>query len=108
MDLTRKDVPFQWDHDQDAAFEALKHALTKVPILQVYDDELKHEVWVDNSDYAVGAMLVQEVSGSPGQWLPVEYISHRLSATEQNYHANDREFMAILSALCCCHHFLIG
>ena len=33
MNLTRKDVPFQWGHDQDAAFEALKHALTKAPIL---------------------------------------------------------------------------
>ena len=108
MDLMHKDVPFQWDHDQDAAFKALKHALTKVPILQVYDDELKHEVWVDASDYAVGATLVQEVSGSSGQWLPVEYMSHRLSAAKQNYHANDREFVAILSALHCWCHFLIG
>ena len=65
-DLTRKDVPFQWGDDQDAAFEALKNALTKAPILQIYDDELKHEVWVDASDYAVGATLVQEVSGSSG------------------------------------------
>ena len=65
-DLTRKDVPFQWGDDQDAAFKALKNALTEAPILQVYDDELKHEVWVDASDYAVGATLVQEVSGSSG------------------------------------------
>ena len=63
-DLTRKNMPFQWGHDQDTAFEALKHALTKAPILQVYNDELKHKVWVDASDYAVGATLVQEVSGS--------------------------------------------
>ena len=108
MDLTHKDVPFQWGHDQDAAFEALKHDLTEAPILQVYDDELKHKVWVDASDYAVGATLVQEVSGSPGQWLPVEYMLHWLSATEQNYHANDREFVVILSALHHWHHFLIG
>ena len=65
-DLTCKDVPFQWGDDQDAAFKALKNALTEAPILQVYDDELKHEVWVDASDYAVGATLVQEVSGSSG------------------------------------------
>ena len=62
-DLTRKDVLFQWGHDQDTAFEALKHALTKAPILQVYNDELKHEVWVVASNYAVGATLVQEASG---------------------------------------------
>ena len=58
MDLTRKGVSFQWGHDQDDTFEALKHALTKAPILQVYDEKLKHEVWVDASDYAVAAILV--------------------------------------------------
>ena len=58
MDLMRKDVPFQWGHDQDAAFKTLKHALTKAPILQVYDNGLKYESWVDASDYAVGVTLV--------------------------------------------------
>ena len=71
-------------------------------MLQVYNDELKHKVWVDAGDYAVGATLVQEVEESMGQWLPVEYLSHRLSAAKQNYYANDRGFVAILSAL---HHW---
>ena len=58
MDLTYKDVPFQWGHEQDTTFKALKHALTKASILQVYDDELKYEVWVYASDCAVGSTLV--------------------------------------------------
>ena len=45
----------------------------------MYDDELPHEVWVDTSDFAVGATLVQK----PGdEWLPVEYMLHWLSAAE--------------------------
>ena len=42
--------------------------------------------------------LVEQV-GDLKRWLPVEYLSHRLSVAEQNYDATNREFVAILSAL---------
>ena len=51
------------------------------PILQVFNKEKPHEVWVDVSDYAVGATLVQ-LSNDGKTWLPVEYLSHRLSIAE--------------------------
>lgn len=52
-------------------------------------------MWVDASDFAVGATLVQP-AGEGDTWLPVEFMSHRLSAAECNYSATDREFVAIL------------
>ena len=57
-DLMCKDVPFQWGNEQEATFEALKHALTEAPILQACNNELKHKVWVYASDYTMGATLV--------------------------------------------------
>ena len=51
------------------------------PILQVFDEEKPHKVWVDAPDYAVGATLVQ-TSDDGKTWLPVEYLSHRLSVSE--------------------------
>ena len=59
------------------------------------DEDKPHEVWVDASDYAVGATLVQQDDDSK-RWLPVEYLSHRLSVVEQNYDSTNREFVAIL------------
>ena len=76
-DLTRKAIEFKWEATEEAAFEAL----TTAPILQVFDEEKPHEVWVDASDYAVGATLVQP-SDDGKTWLPVEYLSHRLSVVE--------------------------
>ena len=57
-DLTKKDRDFTWNIKEEAAFQKLKEALTSAPILQVFDKDKPHEVCVDASDYAVGAMLV--------------------------------------------------
>ena len=105
-DLTRKACVFHWGSEQEAAFAALKAALVSAPILQVFDEQKPREVWVDASDYAAGAVLVQP--GEGGAWLPVEYLSHRLSAAECNYSATDHEFVAILSALRRWRHYLLG
>ena len=57
-DLTKKDQDFTWSTEEEAAFQKLKEALTSAPILQVFDKDKPHEVWVDASDYAVDATLV--------------------------------------------------
>ena len=57
-DLTKKDQDFTWGAEEEAAFQKLKEALTSAPILQVFDKDKPHEVWVDASDYVVGATLV--------------------------------------------------
>ena len=57
-DLTKKDRDFTWNDEEEAAFQKLKEALTSAPILQAFDEDKPHEVWVDASDYAVGATLV--------------------------------------------------
>ena len=57
-DLTKKAQDFTWGTKEEATFQKLKEALTSAPILQVFDEHKPHEVWVDASDYAVGATLV--------------------------------------------------
>ncbi len=41
-------------------------------------------------------------------WHPVEFYSKRLSSSERNYSATDREFVAIRLSLERWRHFLIG
>ena len=80
-DLMKKAMEFKWEAMEEAAFEALKKTLTTAPILQVFDEEKPHKVWVDALDYAVGTTLVQP-SDDGKTWLPVEYLPHRLSLAE--------------------------
>ena len=56
--LMRKDEDFNWGSEEKATFKRLKKALTSAPILQMFDKDKPHEVWVDASDYSVGATLV--------------------------------------------------
>ena len=56
--LTKKGQDFTWGTEEEAAFWKLKETLTSAPILQVFDKDKPHEVWVDASDYAIGATLV--------------------------------------------------
>ena len=57
-DLTRKDIEFTWSAECAASFETLKTALTTAPVVQVFDDAKPSELWVDASQFAVGATLV--------------------------------------------------
>ena len=79
----------------------------ETPILQVYDDSLPIAVWVDASDFAIGATLVQQCPESK-VWLPVEYLSHWLSEAESWYSATEHEFVALVSTLCHWCHYLVG
>jgi hypothetical protein len=55
----------------------------------------------------VGAVLEQQDAISQ-KWHPVEYMSKRLTQSERNYSATDREFVAIRLALERWRHLLIG
>ena len=41
-------------------------------------------------------------------WLPVEYLSHKLSAAERNYDATNSKFVAFVSGLKRWRHYLLG
>ena len=57
-DLMRKDKDFTRGTEEETAFKKLKEALTSAPVLQVFDKDKPHKIWVGASDYAVGATLV--------------------------------------------------
>ncbi|KAG1324500.1 hypothetical protein G6F62_009065 [Rhizopus arrhizus] len=59
--------------------------------------DLSFRIECDASDYAIGAVLLQE--GSDSIWRPLAYESKKLSAAERNYPAQERELLSILHAL---------
>ena len=61
----------------------------------------------DASNFCVGGVLEQNHVESD-KWHPVEYYSKRLSSSERNYSATDREYVAIRQCLERWRHFLVG
>jgi hypothetical protein len=57
--LIRKDTPWGWDDDAQAAFEELKGAMVSEPILRHFDPTRAITIETDASDYAIGAVRSQ-------------------------------------------------
>ena len=74
--LLAKDTPFVFDEACLEAFQTLRDALTKAPIMQPSDWSLPFEIMCDASDYALGAILGQKVDKKP---VVIYYASRTLS-----------------------------
>jgi hypothetical protein len=90
--LTRHNVDWKWSDRCQKAFQLVKEALTKAPVLASPDFDKPFEVVSDASGFGVGAVLLQE-------GRPVAFESKTLSAAEQNYHTTDREMLGVIHAL---------
>ena len=81
---------------EEASFQSLKEALSTAPVLVSPDPELPYEVFTDASDFALGAVLLQN-QGKNNQ--PIAYLSRKLSPTERRYPIGDKEMLGIYYAL---------
>ncbi len=102
-ELTKEAVGFRWGDAQQAAFDALKDALSSAPVLVIADPALPFTVNCDACDYAVGATLQQD----HGRGLqPVAFRSRKLTPAEVNYDTRKKEFLALVDACSHWRHYL--
>jgi hypothetical protein len=59
-ELLKKDKPWEWGTNQQGAFDALRTAMTQTPVLQLADASGPYVMATDASDYAMGAVLMQD------------------------------------------------
>ena len=57
--LTKKDRPFVWTEQCEAAFQELKTLLTTAPVLVLPDSSQPFEVYTDASLMGLGCVLMQ-------------------------------------------------
>ncbi|KAL0934971.1 reverse transcriptase domain protein [Colletotrichum truncatum] len=94
--LSKKDVPWQWEEEQEQAFNEIKQQVTSEPILVIPNPEKPFEVETDSSDYAIGGQLGQR--DDEGRLHPCAFFSRKLHGPELNYQIHDKELMAIIEA----------
>ncbi|UOH79357.1 hypothetical protein LQV05_000361 [Cryptococcus neoformans] len=88
---------------KQAAFEAVRHAVSTVPCLTVIDYDAvkagtqKVFLFTDASNTSTGAWI--SVSTSRDSVQPVAYDSRTLNSAQRNYPVHDRELLAIINAL---------
>lgn len=91
--LLKKDVLFNWQNEQQLAFESLKNKLVSAPILAYPDFTQPFLLTCDASNYAISAILSQ---GIIGQDRPIAYASRTLNKAECNYSVTEKECLAIV------------
>ena len=91
--LTRKEVKWQWNSEQQIAFETLKQRLTSADVMSYYNQNAETNIIVDGSPFGLGAILNQKQSD--GNFKPVAYASRTLSPVERRYSLTEREALSV-------------
>src|SRR6266571_3478091 len=91
---------------EQEAFDALKEAIAKEPVLLFPQLSKPFKMEVDTSAIAIGAVLNQE--GEDGKKHLVAYYSKSFSATERNYDIYDRELLTVVKSLRQWRTYLVG
>ncbi|CAI5461758.1 unnamed protein product [Closterium sp. Yama58-4] len=94
-DLLHKGVQFLWGEREQLAFDELKKILSSPPVLRLADPSRPFEVVTDASDFAVGAVLLQDFGNG---LQPIAYESRKMQPPERNYPVHDKEMLAIVHA----------
>lgn len=100
-DLLKKEKKWEWSEKCRNAFEALKEAVTKEPVLALPNHAYPYEVHTDASDFAIGGVLMQ--GGHP-----IAYESRKLNETERRYTVQEKEMTAVIHCLRTWRHYLLG
>ena len=106
IDLTKKNLTWNWSPSCQSAFEALKHPFLSKPVLHLPNLSAPFAIDTDASKYASGAILLQ--TDSNGGWHPCSYLSQSFSPAERNYDIYDHELLAVIHALKSWQHYLHG
>ncbi|UYV82368.1 hypothetical protein LAZ67_21001831, partial [Cordylochernes scorpioides] len=85
--LLSEGTKFQWNTDQERAFQKLKNALTSKPVLGHFDDDAPTELHTDASGYGIGAVLAQKQgNGTNGRSKKIQADNSQLPRSLQERH----------------------
>ena len=104
--LTRKGVKWEWNKEQDLAFETLKQILVKDTVLAHFDPNNPIGISCDASDTGIGAVLFHRYKD--GSERPIQNASKTLTQSQRVYSQIQKEALAIIFALKKFHYFLYG
>ncbi|GJS54648.1 putative reverse transcriptase domain-containing protein [Tanacetum coccineum] len=99
--LTQKCKTFDWDEEQERAFQTLKDKLCNAPVLAFPDGPEDFVVYCDASGLRLGCVLMQ-------RGKVIAYVSRQLKIHEKNYTTHDLELSAVVFALKIWRHYLYG
>lgn len=91
--VTHKDKPFKWGKEEQAAFEAIKEAISAETTMMYFDPALPIVVRTEASYHeGLSAGLFQKTSDG---MRPVHFISRTMTETERRYSQTEKDALAV-------------
>lgn len=103
LNLTKKNVKFNWTPDCQKSFIFLKECLVTAPILTAPDFERMFYLQTDASNYGLGAVLTQQ--HEEGEKV-ICYLSRSLTKQEMKLTVTEKECLAVIWAVEKLRHYL--
>ena len=104
--LTRKDIPWQWNSTHQQAFNQLKTAISSSSVMAHFNPKARTHLTVDASPVGLGAILTQTSADNNSK--PIAYASRSLTAVERRYSQTEKEALAVVWACEKFHLYLYG
>lgn len=83
---------FHWSSEAQSAFDNVKEAMTRTPVLALPNFNAPFTIETDACHDGIGAVLMQQ-----GQ--PITYLSKALGAKHQTLSIYEKEFLALIIAV---------
>ncbi|XP_016669972.1 uncharacterized protein [Gossypium hirsutum] len=97
--MIKKSSAFQWNEEQEKAFNSIKDCHTNAPLLLLPDFNKMFEVECDASGVGIRAILTPDGK-------PISYFSKKLNEATLNYPIYDKKMYALIQALETWQHYL--
>lgn len=102
-----KNNKFKWDEKCEDAFNKIKQLLTNPPLLAHWNDDWESVIYVDSSNYAMGASLLQ-INPETNNLHPIAYLSKKYTDTQARYANAEREMLGLVYAVNYWREFTLG
>jgi hypothetical protein len=106
INITKKDIGFKWEMEQEAAFEYLKQAIISAPVLAHFKEGRPIYITTDASLEGLGGILEQE--DEQGKKHPIGYTSRKLKGGERNFSTTELEMAAVVFVINYFREYLLG
>ena len=107
VELTRKDVPFEWTRHRRTAFEQLKKELLSDHCVGYPDVNKPYNLYTDACDYALGSVLTQK-DDVTGKEKAIYYISHQFNDTQRRWPTIEKEAYGVVYSIDKLRPYLLG
>ena len=99
--VTSKNAKWEWNTEQQQAFDTIKKIVSQETLLRHPDFNKEFEIHTDASKAQIGAVIAQE-------GRPIAFYSRRLTDCQTRYTTTERELLAIVETLKEFRNILLG